>query len=61
MLLTLIGNFDEEKSHVMKETQHRLSALKKEKVLSPTFKELAIKIGVVPVFRHSAGVVPWST
>ncbi len=29
-------------------------------MISPTLKELATKIGVVPVFRYSAGVVPWS-
>jgi hypothetical protein len=39
--------------------QH-LSALRLDSVLSPVPKELAIKIGVVPVFRYSAGVVPWT-
>jgi hypothetical protein len=29
-------------------------------VISPTLKELTIKIGVIPVFRHSACVVPWT-
>ncbi len=37
----------------------RLSALRLDQVLSPTLKELAIKIGVVSVFRYRAGVVPW--
>ena len=45
---------------MLTEMQHRLSALKTDKVLSPTLKEMGIKIGVVPVFRYSAGVVPWS-
>jgi len=29
-------------------------------MLTPILKELAIKIGVIPIFRYSAGVVPWS-
>ncbi len=37
-----------------------LSALGLDRVLSPILTELAIKIGVIPVFRYSAGVVPWT-
>ena len=58
--VALNGDFSQEKTHVLTEMQHRLSALKTDKVLSPTLKEMGIKIGVVPVFRYSAGVVPWS-
>ena len=38
------------------EMQRRLNELQKEEVLSPSLKELAIKIGVTSVFRYSAGV-----
>jgi hypothetical protein len=58
--VALNGDFSEEKTHVMQEMQHRLSALKIDNVLSPMLRELGIKIGVIPVFRYSAGVVPWS-
>ncbi len=44
----------------MGEMQQQLVALKSDKVLSPLLKELALKLGVVSVFRYSAGVVPWS-
>ena len=52
--------FSEEKECVLGEMTQRLSALRLDRVLSPTLKELAIKIGVVPEFRYSAGVVPWT-
>ena len=57
MSLTL--DFGAEKAHVIDEMQRRLNELQKEEVLSPSLKELAIKIGVTSVFRYSAGVVPW--
>jgi ribonuclease HI len=57
MSLTL--NFGTEKAHVIDEMQRRLNELQKEEVLSPSLKELTIKIGVTSVFRYSAGVVPW--
>jgi hypothetical protein len=58
--IALNGDFTEEKMHILEEMQHRLSALKTDRVLSPVLRELGIKLGVVPVFRYSAGVVPWS-
>ncbi len=56
------GDFTEEKLHILEEMQHRLSALKANRVLSvaPVPRELGIKLGVAPVFRYSAAVVPWS-
>ena len=54
------NDFSEEKKYILGEMAQRLSALRMDRVLSPTLKELAIKIGVVPVFRYSAGVVPWT-
>ncbi len=58
--VALNGDFSEVKTRVMQEMQHRLSALKIDNVLSPMLRELGIKIGVIPVFHYSAGVVPWS-
>ena len=58
--LTLTGDFSQEKARVTDEMRLRLSALRKDKLLPPVLKEVAIKIGVVSVFRYSAGLVPWS-
>jgi hypothetical protein len=40
--------------------QERAQALREDQWLTPTLKELVVKIGIVPFFRYSAGVVPWS-
>ena len=58
--IAMTNDFSEEKEYVIAEMLQRLSALRLDRVLSPTLKELAIKIGVIPVFRYSAGVVPWT-
>ena len=58
--IAMNNDFSEEKEYILKEMSQRLSALRLDQVLSPTLKELAIKVGVVPVFRYSAGVVPWT-
>ena len=58
--IAMNNDFSEEKKYILGEMAQRLSALRMDRVLSPTLKELAIKIGVVPVFRYSAGVVPWT-
>jgi len=58
--MTLTGDFREEKAYVRAEMQRRITELMDDKVLSPSLKELAIKIGVISVFRYSAGAVPWT-
>ena len=58
--ISLTGDFTAEKQHVLTTMQVRLQALREDRMLTPILKELAIKIGVVPIFRYSAGVVPWS-
>jgi len=58
--ITLTGDFRAEKDHVLEEMKLRLKALQEEKVLSPSQTELVINIGVVSVFRYSAGLVPWT-
>ena len=58
--MTMTGNFEEEKKYVLGEMQRRLESLKADEVLSPSLKELAIKVGIISVFRCSAGLVPWS-
>ena len=62
--MTLTGDlnpdFSQEKARVADEMRLRLSALRTDKLLPPVLKEVAIKIGVVSVFRYSAGLVPWS-
>ena len=58
--MTMTGNFQAEKNHVRQEMQRRLDSLSCDEVLSPSLKELAIKVGVVSIFRYSAGLVPWT-
>ena len=60
MRMSLTGDFSQEKARVTGEMRLRLSALRTDKLLPPILKEVAIKIGVVSVFRYSAGLVPWS-
>ena len=57
MSLTL--DYGTEKSHVVDEMQHRSKELQQDTVLSPSLKEVAINVGIISVFRYSAGVVPW--
>ena len=47
--MTMTGNFDFEKEHVREEMQCRLDSLSIEEVLSPSLKEQAMKVGIVPV------------
>ncbi len=47
-----------EKEYVMCKMQQSLQALKATEMLTPTLQETSIRIGVVPIFRYSAGVVP---
>ena len=58
--MTMTGNFEVEKEYVRGEMQRRLESLNADEVLSPSLKELAIKVGIISVFRYSAGLVPWS-
>jgi ribonuclease HI len=58
--MTLTGDFCVEKAYVRAEMQRRIKELMDDKVLPPSLKELAIKIGVISVFRYSAGAVPWT-
>jgi hypothetical protein len=58
--ISLKGDFTAEKQHVLETMQERVQALRVDQWLTPTLKELAVKIGIVPSFRYSAGVVPWS-
>jgi hypothetical protein len=56
----MTGDFTSEKEYVMCEMQQHLQALKANEMLTPPLKEASVKIVVVPIFRYSAGVVPWS-
>ena len=56
----MTGNLDAEKEHVLGEMQRRLESLNADEVLSPSLKELAIKVGIISAFRYSASLVPWS-
>ena len=58
--MTMTGNFDVEKEYVRGEMQRQLESLIANKVLSPSLKELAIKVGIISVFCYSTGLVPWS-
>ena len=53
-------NFKFEKERVMRETKLRLEALSKAQSLSSSMREAAVKVGIVSVFRYSAGLVPWT-
>ncbi len=44
----------------MSEMKQQIAALRKCEVLSPSFKEFTIEIGVVSKFRYRAGLVPLS-
>ena len=44
----------------MRETRLRLEALSNAHLLSHGMRETAVKLGVVSVFRYSAGLVPWT-
>jgi hypothetical protein len=54
----MTDDFTSEKEYVMCKMQQRLQALKATEMLTPTLQETSIRIGVVPIFRYSAGVVP---
>jgi hypothetical protein len=57
--ITMTGDASFEKSHVLEEMEKRCAALCRAPMLSPTEKELVLKLGVASVFRYSAGLVPW--
>ena len=57
VLVTLTLNFKFEKERVMRETKLRLEALLKAQSLSSSMREAAVKLGIVSVFRYSAGLV----
>jgi hypothetical protein len=50
LLGVLKGDFTAEKQHVLKTMQERAQALREDQRLTPTLKELAVKIGIVPFF-----------
>ena len=52
--INLTGDFSQERARVTDEMRLRLT----DKLLTPVLKEVAIKIGVVAVFRYSAGCIP---
>ena len=58
----MTGNLDAEKEHVLGEMQRRLESLNADEVLSPSLKELAIKVSIISlaIFRYSAGLIPRS-
>ena len=38
----------------------RLESLTADEILTPSLKELAIKVGIISIFRYSTGLIPWS-
>ena len=52
--MTMTGSFDAEKEYVSEETQRRLESLLADEILSPSLKELAIKVGIISIFRYCA-------
>ena len=52
--MTMTGNFDVEKEFVRGKMQRRLESLNADEVLSPSLKELAIKVSLkAGNFRHN--------
>jgi hypothetical protein len=58
--MTLTNYWTAEKQHIMSEMKLGIAAMRECELLSPSFKKLAIKIGVVSKLRYSAGLVPCS-
>ena len=58
--ISLTGDFTAEKRYVLENMKERVQALRIDQWLTPTLKEVAVQIGIIPFFRYSAGVVPWS-
>ena len=59
--MTMTGNFEVEQEYVRGEMQRQMETLNSYEVLSPSLKELAIKVSIISVFRFSAAdLVPWS-
>ena len=61
VLLTMTLDHSFEKSRVLRETESRVAMLSNATFLTPTQRELAVKLAVVSVFRYSAGLVPWTS
>jgi len=57
---SLTGDFSAEKKHILEETKRRIESLERDKILTPSTKEVALRVGIVSVFRYSAGLVPWT-
>ena len=58
--MIITDNFDAEKEYVLGEMQRWLESSNTNEVLSPSLKELAIKVGIISILRYSASWVPWS-
>jgi hypothetical protein len=56
-----MGDLTAEKQHVQQVMEHRLAALKEERILSIVEKEQIIITGIWSVFRYSTFIVDWST
>ncbi len=48
--ISLKGNFTAEKQHVLETMQEHAQALREDQWSTPTLKELAVKIGILPLF-----------
>ena len=59
--MTVTLDFRHEKDKVRQVTRQRVDAVVDAKGLTPTQRELIVLLAVVPLFRYSAGLVPWST
>ena len=58
--MTVLGDFRAEKAHVREEMNRQTDSLLSDVILSVPMKEYALKIGILSVFRYSAGLVPWT-
>ena len=58
--MTVTLDFRHEKDKVRQATRRRVDAVVDAKSLTPTQRELIVLLAVVPLFRYSAGLVPWS-
>ena len=58
--MTMTGNFEVGKEYVRGEMQCLLESLNADEVLSPSLKELAMKVCIISLFCYSTDLVPWS-
>lgn len=58
--MTLTQDYEHEKKRVLRVTRERVEAVAQATALTPSQRESLVQLAIVPVFRYSAGLVPWT-